>query len=76
MGTVAFRESGDFMPTRFPNMSEFEDERLYSESETCSRKGFEEIVGKSSALQRVLEQVPGGCSHQRHRPAARRDGNG
>ena len=57
MATVAFTGSGDFMRTSFPKVSEFEDERLYSGSEISSDYGFEDIVGNSSALRRVLDQV-------------------
>lgn len=57
METIAFRESESFMPKRFPTMREVEDERPYSALETCSEKGFAEIVGRSSALKRVLDQV-------------------
>lgn len=59
METVAYRESGDFMRTRFPNpkTSQFEDELLYPASADCSENGFEGIVGKSSALRAVLEKV-------------------
>jgi formate hydrogenlyase transcriptional activator len=45
------------MRTRFPKVSEFEDEQLFPGSETSSDNCFEDIVGKSLALQRVLEQV-------------------
>src|SRR3974377_1852152 len=38
-------------------MSEFQDERLFSAPEISSEACFEEIVGKSRALQKVLEQV-------------------
>jgi formate hydrogenlyase transcriptional activator len=34
-----------------------EDERLYLESEIQSEHNFEDIIGKSSALQKVLDQV-------------------
>lgn len=34
-----------------------EDERLYLESEICSEHNFEDIVGNSAALKRVLDQV-------------------
>jgi formate hydrogenlyase transcriptional activator len=57
MATVAFTESGDFMRTRFPKASDFEDERLHPGSEASSESCFENIVGRSSALMRVLEQV-------------------
>src|SRR5246500_4365718 len=36
---------------------DFEDEQLYSGSEISSDYGFEDIVGNSSALRRVLDQV-------------------
>ena len=34
-----------------------EEERLYLESEICSNHNFDDIVGKSDALHKVLEQV-------------------
>jgi formate hydrogenlyase transcriptional activator len=45
------------MRSRIPNVSEFEDHILYPECEAGSDQGFENIVGMSPALQRVLEQV-------------------
>ena len=38
-------------------MSEIEDEQLHLEAEISSEHCFEDIVGKSPAIQRVLEQV-------------------
>jgi formate hydrogenlyase transcriptional activator len=35
-----------------------EDQRVYLESEIVSEYGFEDIIGKSTALRKVLEQVP------------------
>ena len=35
-----------------------EDQRLYLESEIVSESGFEDIIGKSKALRRVLAQIP------------------
>lgn len=54
---VAFTNSGGFMPTCPSNMSEFQDERLFAKSESSSDPRFEDIVGKSRALQKSLEQV-------------------
>jgi formate hydrogenlyase transcriptional activator len=45
------------MEARFPKVSDFEDEQLRPGSEISPDYGFEDIVGNSSALQRVLEQV-------------------
>ncbi len=38
-------------------ISSYEEERLYLESEIRSEHNFEDIVGKSNALRKVLEQV-------------------
>jgi formate hydrogenlyase transcriptional activator len=45
------------MKTRFPKASGFGDEQLCPGTEGSSEYGFEDIVGDSSALRRVLEQV-------------------
>jgi formate hydrogenlyase transcriptional activator len=45
------------MKTRFPKVSHFDDEQIYPGSKERSDYGFEDIIGSSSALQRVLEQV-------------------
>ena len=45
------------MTTRFPKLSDFEDDPLRPASEDSSDCGFEDIVGKSPALMEVLEQV-------------------
>jgi formate hydrogenlyase transcriptional activator len=45
------------MKAHFPRSSEFDDEQPYSASEDRSDCGFEDIVGKSAALQGVLQQV-------------------
>ena len=37
--------------------SHLEDQRLYLQSEIISESGFEDIIGRSDALRRVLEQV-------------------
>ncbi len=57
MAVVAFTSPGDFMPTRVPTASEFQGERLFAGPETSSDRCFEDIVGKSRAMQKVLEQV-------------------
>jgi formate hydrogenlyase transcriptional activator len=57
MATVVFTDPGSFMKAGFPKVSDFEDEQLFPGSEISSDYGFEDIVGNSSALQRVLEQV-------------------
>lgn len=35
-----------------------EDQRLYLESEIISESGFEDIIGRSRALRKVLDQIP------------------
>ena len=57
MATVVFTNPESFMGVSFPHPSAFEDEQLCPESEIRSDYGFEDIIGNSSALQRVLEQV-------------------
>jgi len=57
MATVICTDPGDFMKARFPKLSDFEDELLFPGSEISSDYGFEDIVGNSSALRRVLDQV-------------------
>jgi len=55
--SVAFPELGNFPGTGVPKMSETEEQQLHIETEISSEHCFEDIVGKSSAIQRVLEQV-------------------
>jgi len=55
--TVAFPELGKFLGTGVPKMSEIEDQQLHVGTQISSEHCFEDIVGKSSAIQRVLEQV-------------------
>ncbi|MGO9337290.1 MAG: sigma-54 interaction domain-containing protein [Terracidiphilus sp.] len=57
MATVVYTDPGDFVKARFPKLSDFEDEQLCPGLEISSDYGFEDIVGKSSALRRVLDQV-------------------
>jgi formate hydrogenlyase transcriptional activator len=55
--TVAFTDLGGLAGTSFPEVGELENERFCLESEICSEYNFEAIVGKSSALRKVLDQV-------------------
>jgi formate hydrogenlyase transcriptional activator len=57
MATVVFTDPGGLMKTRFPKASRFDDEQIYPGSKDPSDYGFEDIIGNSSALQKVLEQV-------------------
>jgi formate hydrogenlyase transcriptional activator len=52
---VAFADLENF--AGFPNVGEIEDQQIHLETEICSEHCFEEIVGKSPAIQSVLEQV-------------------
>jgi len=54
---VAFTDLGGFAGQSFPEVGELEQERLYLESEIDSEYNFEDIVGKSAALRRALDQV-------------------
>jgi formate hydrogenlyase transcriptional activator len=54
---VAFADLGNLSGARFPNVSEIEDQQLNLETEIRSEHCFEDIVGKSPALQKVLDQV-------------------
>jgi len=55
--TVAFTDLEGFAATSFPAVSEIGDQQLDLETEIGSEHCFEGIVGKSPALQKVLEQV-------------------
>ena len=57
MATVVFTDPGGFMKTRLPHLSGFDDDQLCPGSASNSEYGFEDIVGNSSALRTVLEQV-------------------
>jgi formate hydrogenlyase transcriptional activator len=52
---VAFADLENF--AGFPNVGEIEDQQVHLETEICSEHCFEDIVGKSPAIQSVLEQV-------------------
>ncbi|HUD65246.1 MAG TPA: sigma 54-interacting transcriptional regulator [Candidatus Sulfotelmatobacter sp.] len=54
---VAFTDPGDLAEESFSNMSDLEDQQLHLETEIGSEHCFEDIVGKSRAIQMVLEQV-------------------
>jgi formate hydrogenlyase transcriptional activator len=54
---VAFADLGDFRATSFPNVSRLEDDQFYFEPEISPEHCFEDIVGRSPALRKVLEQV-------------------
>jgi formate hydrogenlyase transcriptional activator len=54
---VAFADLGNLAGAGFPNVSEIEDQQLHLETEISSEHCFGDIVGKSPAIQRVLEQV-------------------
>ena len=54
---VAFADLRDFETTSFPNVSRFEDNQFYFESEITSEHCFEDIVGQSPALRKVLEHA-------------------
>jgi formate hydrogenlyase transcriptional activator len=55
--TVAFADLGNLAGAGFSNVSEIEDQQLYLEPEISCECCFEDIVGKSAALRKVLEQV-------------------
>src|ERR1700693_3958696 len=55
--TVAFTDLGSPAGAGFPIISEVEDQQVYLEPEISSEHGFEGIVGRSPALQKVLDQV-------------------
>ena len=54
---VAFADLGNFRATSFPNVSRLEADQFYFEPEISSEDCFEDIVGKSPALRKVLEHV-------------------
>src|SRR5215831_19393075 len=54
---VAFTNFEDQQGTGFEEMSEFEVNGMNLETDVSSEPCFEDIVGRSPAIQRVLEQV-------------------
>jgi formate hydrogenlyase transcriptional activator len=59
MGDANFSitDLGDLARTSFPNAGELEEQSLYLASEICPENNFEDIVGKSATLRKVLDQV-------------------
>ncbi len=55
--TVALPEFGGFAGTSFPNVSAVDDDQFYFDQEISSEHCFEDIVGQSPALRKVLEHV-------------------
>ena len=55
--TMDFTDFGGVTGAGFPQASKLKDQQLYQDSEIGSECCFEGIVGKSAAMQRVLEQV-------------------
>jgi len=55
--TVDFTDVGGFAGREFPNMNQFEGHDMNLETEINSEPCFENIVGKSPAIQKVLKQV-------------------
>src|SRR5271165_4177071 len=55
--TMDFTNLGDLAATGLVNVSRLEADQFYLEPEISSEDCFEGIVGKSAALQKVLEQV-------------------
>jgi formate hydrogenlyase transcriptional activator len=55
--TVAFNDLGSPAGAGFPNIRDLADQRLHLDTEIGSEPCFEDIVGRSPALRRVLDQV-------------------
>jgi len=55
--SMAFRDPGGFAGTSFAEVSGLEADQFCFDPEISSEHCFEDIVGKSPAIQRVLEQV-------------------
>ncbi len=55
--TVAFTDLGSLAGAGFPSISDLADQQLHLEAEISSEHCFEDIVGRSPALQKVLDQV-------------------
>ena len=54
---VAFADLGNFRTTSFPNVSRLEGDQFYFDPEISSEDCFEDIVGNSPALRKVLAHV-------------------
>jgi formate hydrogenlyase transcriptional activator len=57
MGLATVSLTPRFAVTTYPEIGESAQERLYLEPEILPEHSFEDIVGKSAALRKVLEQV-------------------
>ena len=55
--TVEFTDPGRLAETGFPKVTELQDQQVYLEPEISPEYCFEDLVGKSQAIQKVLEQV-------------------
>ena len=55
--TMDFTNFGNLAGAGFPNVSEIADRQLHLETGISSEHCFEDIVGRSPALQKVLDQV-------------------
>jgi formate hydrogenlyase transcriptional activator len=55
--TVTFADLGSLGGAGFPKISDLADQQLHLETEISSEHCFEGIVGRSPALQKVLDQV-------------------
>jgi formate hydrogenlyase transcriptional activator len=55
--TFAFTDIGNLAGAGFPNISDLADRQLPLETEISSEHCFEDIVGRSPAIQKVLDQV-------------------
>ena len=55
--TIDLTDPASLRAPSFPSIDGPEDQRYHSHSETCSEQCFKDIIGNSSALQKVLEQV-------------------
>jgi formate hydrogenlyase transcriptional activator len=55
--TIEFTDPGRLAGTSFPKVTELQDHQVYLEPEINPDYCFEDIVGKSAALQKVLQQV-------------------
>ena len=55
--TIDLTDPASLRAPSFPSIDGPEDQSYHSRSETCSEQCFKDIIGNSSALQKVLEQV-------------------
>ena len=55
--TIDFTDVGGLLGRSFAEVGEMEEDRFYLESEIDSEYSFGDIVGKSAALRKVLDQV-------------------